>query len=338
MNKFKRVLIVIIGIAPIVIVGALVVISFLRPSTVLNVNELKIGIATWAGFGTGMVGMEKELFGDVVVETKILDVSTARNSAFISGGIDIMISSVDLYAQEAAQKITGQVFLISDESMGGDGIVAADNIKTAADLKGKKVAFNRGGPSDYLLYKALSDKGVGLNEIIQIEVDDPSKAGDAFLGGSVDAAVTWEPFLSQVVKSGKGHILLTTKDYPDIIVDILVASDKLAANDKLLKQFMDGWLKSVDFIKANPKEAAKIMSKGLNLPVEDVEGMMAGLRYADRERNAHFFDSAQPGQTRLAGIFNDAGKYWQEVKIIKKPIPAAGRISPTACTYFQNKP
>ena len=169
-------------------------------------------------------------------------------------------------------------------------------------------------------------------------MDDPSKAGDAFLGGAVDAAVTWEPFLSQVVEAGKGHILLTTKDYPDIIVDILVASDKLAANEELLKRFMDGWLKSVDYIKTHPKEAAQIMSKGMNVDVEDVEGMMAGLRYADHVRNAHFFDSTQPGQTRLASIFNDAGKYWQEVKIIERPIPAASRISPTACKYFQGKP
>ena len=266
--------------------------------------ELSIGIATWAGFGTGMVGMEKGFFDNIVVETRFLDDSTARHSAFISGGIDIMISSVDLYAQEAAQQITGQLFLVSDESVGGDGIVAADDIKTIADLRGKKVAFNRGGPSDYLLYKALSSKGISIDEIVQMEVDDPSKAGDAFLGGAVDAAVTWEPFLSQVVESGKGHILLTTKDYPDIIVDILVASDKLAANEELLKRFMDGWLKSVDYIKAHPKEAAQIMSKGMNLPAEDVEGMMAGLRYADRARNAYFFDSTPPGQTKPASIFN----------------------------------
>lgn len=328
---------IIIGIILLVVIGILLI-MFNYNSNSTHQAKLKIGIATWAGFGTGMVGMEKEFFGDIVVETKILDDSTARNSAFISGDIDIMISSVDLYAQEAAQKITGQVFLVSDESMGGDGIVASDSIKTIQDLKGKKIAFNRGGPSDYLLYKALSDKGVGLNEIVQIEVDDPSKAGDAFLGGAVDAAVTWEPFLSQVVEAGKGHILLTTKGYPDIIVDILVASDKLAANEELLKRFMDGWLKSVDYIKDHPKEAAQIMSKGMNLPAEDVEGMMAGLRYADRVRNAHFFDSTQPGQTQLASIFNDAGKYWQEIEIIEKPVQAVDRISPTACNYFQGKP
>lgn len=322
----------------------LIVILFILFSVLLLIRgcakpkgELSVGIGTWPGFATAMVGMEKGLFENITVETRILDDSTARHSAFQSGDIDIMISSIDVYSQEAARGIGGVVFLVTDESY-SDGIVVTEKIKTIADLKGKKIAYAQATPSHYLLLKVLDDAGIALSEIKQVIVDDPGRAGDAFLGGAVDAAVTWEPFLSQVVESGKGHILLTTKDYPDIIVDILVASDKLAANEKLLKQFMDGWLKSVDFIKANPKEAAKIMSKGLNLPVEDVEGMMAGLRYADRERNAYFFNSAQPGQTRLARIFNDAGKYWLEVKIIEKPIPAAGRISPTACTYFQGKP
>lgn len=111
----------------------------------------------------------------------------------------------------------------------------------------------------------------------------------------------------------------------------------MAANEKLLKEFMDGWLKTVDFIKANLKEAVKIMSKGFNLPAGDVEGMMAGLRYADSERNVYFFNSTQPCPIRPASIFNDAGKYWLEVNIIEKPVPAVGRISPTACKYLTSQ-
>ena len=335
-SRISKVTIIFTGFIVLIILALLIPVGCnTRPSAA---KKLSIGIATWAGFGTGMVGMEKGFFGDIIVETKILDDSTARQSAFISGNIDIMISSVDLYAQEAAQKITGQIFLVTDESMGGDGIVASDSIKTIQDLKGKKVAFNRGGPSDYLLYKALSDKGIGIDEIVQMEVDDPSKAGDAFIGGAVDAAVTWEPFLSQVVDSGKGHILLTTKDFPNIIVDVLVANDKLAANEELLTSFMDGWLKTVEFIKANPKEAAEIMSKGLNLPVEDVEGMMAGLRYADKTRNVVFFSSSMPEQSKLANIYIDASAYWKDIGIIENPAAVSGRISPTACKYFQAAP
>lgn len=299
--------------------------------------NLSIGIATWAGFGTGIVGMEKGYFPTINLTTKTLDDARARQAAFVSGDIDIMISSVDLFAQEAAKKIPGLMFLVTDESQGGDGIVSKEEIKTVADLKGKKVAYAHGGPSDYFLYKVLDDAGIALDEVERIPVDDPSRAGEVFLSGDVDAAVTWEPFLSNTSEEGKGKILITTKDKPEIIVDILVANEKLAANQKLLTEFMDGWLKSVEFIKENPEEAAKIMAKGLNLQFEDVQGMMAGLKFVDRQRNKYFFNSTDAENTRLTKLFNEAGEYWKSIKIFEEPINGASRISKIACKYFSEK-
>lgn len=298
--------------------------------------KLEIGIATWAGFGTGIVGMEKGYFPTIDLKTKTLDDARARQAAFVSGDIDIMISSVDLYAQESAKGIQGKMILVTDESQGGDGIVAKAEIKNVTDLRGKKVAYAHGGPSDYLLFKVLDDAGVKLEEVKRIAVDDPSRAGEVFLSGDVDAAVTWEPFLSNTAESGKGHILITTKEKPEIIVDILVASDKLANNEKLLRKFLDGWLKSVSFIKEQPDEAAGIMAKGLNLPIEDVQGMMAGLKFADRERNSYFFDAVPPARTRLGKLFNEAGAYWKSVDIVKNPIDGATQVSTTSARYFNS--
>ncbi|MEK7992737.1 MAG: ABC transporter substrate-binding protein [Planctomycetota bacterium] len=308
----------------------------LRTPPAREKQRLTVGIATWAGFGTGMVAMEKGFFRTIHLETRTLDDARARQAAFASGGLDIMISSVDLYAQEAVKGIPGQIFLITDESRGGDGIVARPEIRTIADLRGKKVAYAHGGPSDYLLFKALDGAGVALGEVRRIAVDDPSRAGETFMSGDVDAAVTWEPFLSQAAKSGRGHILATTKDYPEIIVDILVASDKLAANEELLRQFMDGWLESVEFIQKNADEAATIMANGLNIPKEDVKGMMAGLRFADRNRNRYFFDSAGPEGTRLARLLNEAGAYWKLIGVVVVPLEGASRVSATACRYFNS--
>lgn len=291
----------------------------------------------WAGFGTGIVGMEKGYFPTINLVTKTLDDARARQAAFVSGDIDIMISSVDLFAQEAAKKIPGRLFLVTDESRGGDGIVAKPEIKTVSDLRGKKVAYAHGGPSDYFLFKVLDAAGIPLNEVERVAVDDPSRAGEVFLSGDVDAAVTWEPFLTNTVESGKGHILITTRERPEIIVDILVASDSLAANQELLQEFLDGWLKTIEFIKANPEEAAKIMAKGLNIPIDDVKGMMAGLKLADRDRNRYFFNSMQPKNTRIAKLLDEAGAYWKSVNIVKEPVDGASRVSPTACRYFNQK-
>lgn len=334
----KKSFAILFAAVPALIVIALLTLAFTdglqQPTLEQQPTTLTLGIATWAGFGTGIVGMEKGFFGDLQVETKTLDDARARQAAFVAGDLDIMISSVDLFAQEAAKKIPGKAFLVTDESKGGDGIIAKSDIKTVADLRGKKIAYAHGGPSDYLIFKVLDDAGIGLDEVERITVDDPSRAGEVFLSGDVDAAVTWEPFLSNAVESGKGEMLITTADKPEIIVDILIASEQLEQDTELLNRFMDSWLKTVDFIQANPDEAAAIMAKGLNLPEGDVQGMMLGLSFADTQRNQYFFDNTTPAQSQIAQLFNEAGAYWKSIDVLDQPESGAIRISKQAITYF----
>ena len=92
--------------------------------------------------------------------------------------------------------------------------------------------------------------------------------------------------------------------------------------------------KSVDYIKKHPDEAAAIMAKGLNLPVDDVKGMMAGLRFADRERNRYFFDKAGPAGSRVAMLFDEAGGYWFRT-IKPPPYPASANWMRPSHIHFR---
>ena len=66
-------------------------------------------------------------------------------------------------------------------------------IKTVADLKGKKVALNKGSNVHYLLVKALEKAGVGYADIAAAFLP-PADARAAFEKGAVDAWVIWDPF------------------------------------------------------------------------------------------------------------------------------------------------
>ena len=57
-------------------------------------------------------------------------------------------------------------------------------------------------------------------------------AGVAFAAKQVDAAVTWEPALSQGAKSEHGHILLTSADKPGLITDVVAATTDTIANEE----------------------------------------------------------------------------------------------------------
>ncbi len=66
-------------------------------------------------------------------------------------------------------------------------------IKSVADLKGKKVALNKGSNVHYLLVKALEKAGVKYSEIEPVFLA-PADARAAFERGAVDAWVIWDPF------------------------------------------------------------------------------------------------------------------------------------------------
>ncbi|MHC2733937.1 sulfonate transport system substrate-binding protein [Rhizobium leguminosarum] len=66
-------------------------------------------------------------------------------------------------------------------------------IKSVADLKGKKVAFNKGSNVHYLLVKALEEAGLTYEDV-EPSFLAPADGRAAFEKGAVDAWVIWDPF------------------------------------------------------------------------------------------------------------------------------------------------
>jgi len=320
------------------VAAILVFVLLLQSNQVLaGANTVNVAIATWAGFASGFVGKEKGFFDGISVNFTVMDDSRARHAAFLSGRIDIMISSADVFAQELAQGINGVIVIVTDESWGGDGVVAAPEIKTLADLKGRRVAFARATPSHYFLFKALEKAGLSPKDINPVIVEDPGHAGQAFVGGSVDAAVTWEPFLTQVRESGKGRILVTTKDFPGTVVDVLIASPQFAGKKDLLRRFTQGWLRSVEYVESHTEESANIIAKNLNIPPEEATGMMAGLRFAGMERNRYFLCEPSPQKPHIIEILKDAALFWKSQEIISA-VPSTDGVCTAILCDLDAKP
>jgi sulfonate transport system substrate-binding protein len=85
-------------------------------------------------------------------------------------------------------------------------------LQTLADLKGKRVALNRGSNVHYLLVKALESVKLTLQDLSVVYLA-PADARSAFDSGQVDAWVIWDPFLAaaelngaRTLRDGKGLV------------------------------------------------------------------------------------------------------------------------------------
>ncbi|CAB3711576.1 Putative aliphatic sulfonates-binding protein [Achromobacter deleyi] len=79
-------------------------------------------------------------------------------------------------------------------------------IKSVADLKGKKVALNKGSNVHYLLVKQLERAGVAYGDV-NVAYLTPADARAAFERGSVDAWVIWDPFQAAAEKQLGARVL-----------------------------------------------------------------------------------------------------------------------------------
>lgn len=294
-----------------------------------KVSELRIGIFAWVGYTPLYVAKEKGFFkkrGLEVTFVKLED-TAARRMAMASGKVDATVAIVDELAAAAAVGWKVKAFLKIDRSLGSDGVVAKSEIKTIAELKGKTIAFPKGLPSHYLLIHVLKDAGLTMKDITP-KYMEAANTGAAFLSGSVDAAVTWEPWLTKAKTSKGGRILATTRDKPGLIVDIMVATPEVVTKRPAdLQKVAEAWFEALQYLKKNPNDAKPIMAKSLGVKLDEFDQMLAGVGYSGREENIEYF-STTDGSSKVVKDLVQANKVWMKAGLSKKQITAKEFVFP----------
>jgi sulfonate transport system substrate-binding protein len=90
-----------------------------------------------------------------------------------------------LYLGSEAPSPRGEAILVHESS----------SIRSLADLRGKKVALNKGSNVHCLYIRALEKAGLAPSEVTPVYLA-PADGRAAFERGSVDAWVIWDPFLA----------------------------------------------------------------------------------------------------------------------------------------------
>ncbi|AHF76636.1 Aliphatic sulfonates family ABC transporter periplasmic ligand-binding protein [Sodalis praecaptivus] len=84
-------------------------------------------------------------------------------------------------------------------------------LKQLADLKGRKVAFQKGSSSHNLLLRALQSAGLSFRDIRPVYLT-PADARAAFQQGDVDAWAIWDPYYSAALLQGNVRVLTDGRD------------------------------------------------------------------------------------------------------------------------------
>src|SRR5467141_432236 len=215
-----------------------------------------------------IVGLAKDLpykieWSEFPAAAPILE---ALNARALDVGYTGDLSFLSVYAAGAPIKAIGgtradartQAILVRQDSP----------IKTAADLKGKRLAGTRGGWGQFLIDATLEKSGHKVDDATFAPLG-PVDAKIALLAGSIDAWAVWEPYVSYATIKDNARVVADGQGLTPTIT-FIVASDAAVANKRaavqdLVQRLNKARLWSLDHV----AEYARATARLTNLP-EDV--------------------------------------------------------------------
>ncbi|BBQ01118.1 sulfonate ABC transporter substrate-binding protein (plasmid) [Burkholderia sp. SFA1] len=195
-------------------------------------------------------------------------------------------------------------------------VPAQSSVRTVADLKGKRVALNKGSNVHYFLVKLLRQHGLQYRDV-ELAFLAPADARAAFERGSIDAWVIWDPYFSAAQTSLNARVLADASGVVGNRAYYFSSQDYVAKNADVIRIVIEE-IKAVDqWGRQHRDELASELARlwGLPKPVVDlaVSRQVFGTEAITRSIIAE--------QQQIADTFVELGLIPKHVDVLKAAPP-----------------
>lgn len=240
-------------------------------------------------------------------QVKLVETGSATDSLKLleQGKIDGAGLTLDEVLRAREMGIPLSVLLVCDISAGADVLLVRPDIKTLADLRGRRVGVEDGALGALMLYQVLQSAGLSIDQVkpVSLTVDQHVQA---WKRGEIDAVITYEPAAKQILAMGGGR-LFDSRQIPDVILDVLAVRTSVldSAHAAALRQLVAAHLRALHHIDSNPEDAAYRMAARFKLPPDQVLAEFKGLVMPDLENNIRLIATSTPQVLKSASAIAD---------------------------------
>ncbi|HZG22169.1 MAG TPA: aliphatic sulfonate ABC transporter substrate-binding protein [Herbaspirillum sp.] len=221
------------------------------------------------------------------------------------GGVDLsadVADTVPVFAQAAGARLV----YVAQESPSPSAqaiVVHTDSpLRRVSDLRGRKLAVTKAAGVHYLLIASLEKAGLKFSDV-EAAYLSPADGRAAFERGSVDAWVTWDPFLAGVQRQSQVRILADGRGVADYQRYYLAAASFAQARPEVLQVVFDELKKTGTQAKQQPAQTAAFLAPLWGLDAETIA--LANSRRSYEVRAVR--PEALGEQQRIADAFFAAG-------------------------------
>lgn len=237
-------------------------------------NRQNEKVTVRAGFAKGMTGIANQFaiangwYEEAGIELDLIDIPNPV-AAFGAGEVDIADGDPGTYIPAIVNNVPIKIVSNMWRNKGAYWIVAKSEIKSLADLKGKKIGGAQAtGGMRLTLMEVLSQNGIDPFKDVEIIANGFYQTAYATLtSGEVDATIIHQPYATLVEKDGIGNVLAQTwKFLPDYHTGVLVAADKMI-NEKpeVVERVLEVYFYTNNYAKTHMDEFIPWAAKYLNV-------------------------------------------------------------------------
>ena len=143
-------------------------------------------------------------------------------------------------------------------------------IQDIRQLKGKKVALNKGSNVHYLLIKVLEKAGLTYSDIKPVYLP-PADAKAAFIKKSVDAWIIWDPYYADAQTDLGVRTLTDAKGYTSNRSYYFSSKDFAQEHPDKIRIILEELTNSADWFNKNPGQTAELLAKQIGMDFQPVD-------------------------------------------------------------------
>ncbi len=280
---------------------------------------LRVAITPWLGYETLNLARELGYIQEPDIRLVEFPSNTVSLMALANHEVPLATLTLDEFLLAREGGLDLRVVLVFDESMGGDAVIARPGINSLADIKGKRIGVESTATGALMMAKLLEAAHLQPADVVKVEMTVDQHAS-AYASGKVDVLVTFEPVLSRLKAQG-AKLLLDSRQYPGLIVDVLVArADALTQSDGHVRTLMQAYFKALSYWDAHQDQSAALVAPRLQLQTVEVMQAMKGMHMMSLSDNRVWLSGAQP---RLLESVRTVGEMAVRARLLKTaPSPA----------------
>jgi NitT/TauT family transport system substrate-binding protein len=229
---------------------------------------IRVQFTQWWGDYTLLVAYEKGLFEKygVQVEPIYYDTYSDTYPDLASGQIDGALISVG-DAININRSAPMKVIAVTDDG-GDDAVVVGPEINSIEDLRGKTIGMQTGSQYEMTIMRMLQSANMSASDVTMVTMN-PENTLTALQSGQVQAADTWEPYLSKALSNGYKTIYPQEQLhlFPDLIVFRKSIVDE---RPEETRAFLQAWFQAVEYRLQHEGETRDIAAKYLGIRPEEV--------------------------------------------------------------------